>query len=426
VERRIAQALHVGLAAAIEAGGFALLLAVSGVAEILCLRCDRLAGDGPAITEAGAIVKAAVAVEGAQVFAIRVNDAYIGELANVAVNAGQIIERAGVGLGIAGRNGLAGPAVIDAKQAQCPGTGLAGEASAKLRARDVVGVIEIDRRLKIAAVLNEERAHFRKVRRKTLVGRSRIVHADLAEVRVERGVEHQAVVQNEFCVEPRIALQVLVFKVRIDRIDAVELAQIAGERVRLQLHVLAVANVLKAFDDALLRELAGNVVAVAGPKVGLAVAGDVALQNDAPAAKLIGTGLGEVKTHKRNAHEHDEAVGRAAPPGVPHGIEGVVVAVLLAVERIGLNSECVALKDKGAAMVAEGIEKERDLVIVAERVAGDHVRAHVFGVGIFADKGRVEGVVRVAEIGRGAVLWPAAIVRVALNEVRHAEHLRGH
>src|SRR6266853_4736173 len=114
---------------------------------------------------------------------------------------------------IAGRNGLSRTSVIDPEKAQRPWAELPGKASAILRLNNIVGVVEADRGLEVAAVFNKERPHLREVGRKALVGDSRVVDAHLAEVRVDGGVEDQAVVQDELCIQAGITLKVLTLKV---------------------------------------------------------------------------------------------------------------------------------------------------------------------------------------------------------------------
>src|ERR1700733_3560326 len=120
--------------------------------------------------------------------------------------------RAGIEFRIAGGPRLSRASVIHAEKAQCPGTELAGEPGAVLRFDDVVGVVEADRGLEVAAVFEKERPYLGEVRRKALVGNGRIVDADLTEIGVDGGIEDQAVVQDELCVEPTVALEMLALE----------------------------------------------------------------------------------------------------------------------------------------------------------------------------------------------------------------------
>ncbi len=110
---------------------------------------------------------------------------------------------AGVVLRIALRHSLSRASVIHSKQAHRPGSKFAGKTRSELRLNNVVGVIQAHRRHEIAAVFDEEGPNLSKVGRKALIWRSRIVHAHLAEIRIDGGIEHQAVVQDELCVQAR-------------------------------------------------------------------------------------------------------------------------------------------------------------------------------------------------------------------------------
>jgi hypothetical protein len=204
--------------------------------------------------------------------------------------------------GVALDHRLAGTEVVDAQHSYGPAPQFARKPSAVLRLDDVVGVVEVDRSHEIAAVLDEEWPHFGEIGWKALVGNCRIVNADLAEVRIDRGIQHQAIVQDELGVEPAIALQMLVFKVRIDGIDGVQLAQAARDGVRLKLHVLPAPHVAETLDFHILREASGDVVIAARPEVALVGVRHVALEDDAPGAHLTGLALGKVEAGEGNAH----------------------------------------------------------------------------------------------------------------------------
>src|SRR4051794_36515389 len=110
--------------------------------------------------------------------------------------------RARVRFRIGRRNGLARAPVVDAEDTQRPRAELSGKASAILRLNNIVGVVEADRGLEVAAVFNKERPYLREVGRKALVWNSRVVDPNLAEIRIDGGVEDQAVVQDELCIQP--------------------------------------------------------------------------------------------------------------------------------------------------------------------------------------------------------------------------------
>ncbi len=198
---------------------------------------------------------------------------------------------------------LARTAVVHAENSHRPVAQFAGEARAILRLHHVGRVVEVDGRHEIAAVLDKERPHFGEIGRKALVGDGGVVDAHLAEVGIDGGIEHQAVVEDELRIQAAVALQMPVVEVRVNGIDAIEVAQIAGQDIRLELQILPVFDVAKALDLHVLGQPAGDVVVTAGPEDGFAGARDVAAEDDAPSAHLSGVGLGEIEAGKRNPHE---------------------------------------------------------------------------------------------------------------------------
>ena len=171
------------------------------------------------VLQPGPIIESSCAIERVEIFAVGINDADIRERAQVAVHPAGVEIGAGVVFRISGRNRLSRASIIHAQDAHRPWTKFPCKAGAELRLNDIVGVVQADRRLEVAAVFDEERTHFGEVGRKALVGDRRIIDADLAEIGVDRGIENQAVVQNELRVQPAVALQMLVLKIRIDGVD---------------------------------------------------------------------------------------------------------------------------------------------------------------------------------------------------------------
>src|ERR1700722_16392943 len=114
---------------------------------------------------------------------------------------------------------------------------------------------------------------------------------------------------------------------------------------------------------------------VLGPESLLVGMGDVALEDDAPGPHLPGIRLFEVQTGERDAHEHNVSVRNAFAPAVPHGVEGDVGAVFLALQPIALNAESVAVKHEGTPLIVEGVEHYFDEIIISERIAREHMGA---------------------------------------------------
>src|ERR1700733_12332095 len=78
--------LHIGLAAAAERKYFALLLTLRIVRDVLCGRGEGLPRECPAIHYSGSIVETTGAIKRIEIFAIRINDAHVRKLAQVAIH----------------------------------------------------------------------------------------------------------------------------------------------------------------------------------------------------------------------------------------------------------------------------------------------------------------------------------------------------
>src|SRR3954462_6417672 len=103
---------------------------------------------------------------------------------------------------------------------------------------DAPGEYRIDRAGEVIAVLQEKRALLGEEDFETLIdGDLRLVRFDLAEVRIDGGIEDEAVMQNEFCVQSDLGLQPSVFKEGIGRIALVDVPEPAQQAVRNNLDV---------------------------------------------------------------------------------------------------------------------------------------------------------------------------------------------
>src|SRR6201996_1434286 len=149
---------------------------------------------------------------------------------------------------------------------------------------------------------------------------------------------------------------------------------------------------------------------------------DAALQDDSPCPVLACTGLGEIQAGKWNAQEHDVSGRRAFTPGVPHGVEGVVGAALLAVKTVSLNAECIAAKQERPPLVVEGVEHHLNRIIVSQRIARQHVTSNKIRPSILANESDKEIFAREAEISGGGLGNRSAVRGITLDEVGDAQH----
>ena len=91
MEVGVAEFLSPRLSAASQLVVFAGLFAIGVVAEVPGRGRDALAGDGPAVFEAEPVVDAAGAIERVEIFAVGINEPDVGERADVAIQAADII-----------------------------------------------------------------------------------------------------------------------------------------------------------------------------------------------------------------------------------------------------------------------------------------------------------------------------------------------
>ena len=92
------------------------------------------------------------------------------------------------------------------------------------------------------SVLDEEGANLGEVGGETLVGNGGVVDTNLGKIGIDGGVEDQGVMEDELGVQAGVTLEVLVFEVGIDGIDGVELAEIAGKSVGLELEEMCIRD----------------------------------------------------------------------------------------------------------------------------------------------------------------------------------------
>ena len=328
-----------------------------------------------------------------------------------------------VGFRIVGGNSLSRASVIHAQDAHRPGAKLAGEPSAVLGLHDVVGVVQADGGLEVAAVFNEKRPYLREVGRKALIRDGRIVDADLAEIGVDGGIEHQAVVQDELCIEPAIPLEMLVFEVRVGGVDGVYLPQVATQYIRFKLKVLAMLDIAETFGCHVLGQAAGDRMPVLWPEGLFVGVGNIPLQDNAPGPRLAWISLLEIKAGEGDAHEHHVSERRAFAPGVPHGIKRVVGGVLLAVKPIALNAEGIAVEHEGPSLIVKSIQHHLDKIIISERIASQHMRADKPWRLVFANERGKKIFAGVTQIGDGRFGDRPAILGITLDEVADAQHL---
>src|SRR6476660_4443576 len=97
---------------------------------------------------------------------------------------------------------------------------------------DVAGEHQIDRTGEVVAVLQKKWTLFGEENCEALIdGDLRLVGLDLAEVRIDCGVEHEAVVQDELGIKPCFGLQSAALKKRIVRVALIDIAESAQQSI---------------------------------------------------------------------------------------------------------------------------------------------------------------------------------------------------
>ena len=131
-------------------------------------------------------------------------------------------------------------AIVGQHGANGPRACFAGETYAIQRIHHAPGKDKIQRCLKVVGVFLEEWALLRKENFKPLVHRNLgIVGFNLAEIRIESGVQHQAVLDYSFCIETGLGLYVLAGKTVSRGIAFIERAKRSHRSIRNELEVVA-------------------------------------------------------------------------------------------------------------------------------------------------------------------------------------------
>src|SRR5690348_9803851 len=100
------------------------------------------------------------------------------------------------------RQGFAWSSIVTGENPHGPGATFPGQTQAEFRVADAAREHHVDWAGEVVAVLEEERTLFWEKHFEALVdGDLRLVGFDLAEIRIDGGVEHEAVVQDELGIE---------------------------------------------------------------------------------------------------------------------------------------------------------------------------------------------------------------------------------
>ena len=177
---------------------------------------------------------------------------------------------------------LPGRLVVHEHRSDAPVPQPSGKPGARFGIDDAAREHELGFRAEVVGVLYEKRPQLRKPHLEALVdGDLRLVGLNLAEVRVERDVQHHAVLKDEFRVQPDIVFRVVSERRAGARIR-VQHIEVPGKEERNNLNIAPGRDVPDADQGSGLIEstLDGN--GVLGPIGLLATARNLALEHDAP------------------------------------------------------------------------------------------------------------------------------------------------
>ena len=142
---------------------------------------------------------------------------------------------------------------------------------------------KIDGRIEVARVFQKKRPLFRKEDFETLVDCGlRFIRFDLGEIRIDRGVKYQPVLENDFGIETGAGLKAFSEKVRITTGAIVESAERAQRTVGNKLNIPAWRNITHPVNLGFLRKEALRVTGNARIKRKFVVAPDIPFEKDPP------------------------------------------------------------------------------------------------------------------------------------------------
>src|SRR5438445_6421406 len=142
---------------------------------------------------------------------------------------------------------------------------------------------QIHGKSEVVAVLEKERALFRKEDFETLVHSDlRLVRFDLAEVGVDGGIEHKTAVEDELGIDAGLSLEIAVLEERIVGVTLINIAKSTKQSIRNELDIAAGRDLLDTSRRCGLVEASLDPIRNARPENVLVSARDTAVQNDAP------------------------------------------------------------------------------------------------------------------------------------------------
>ena len=198
-------------------------------------------------------------------------------------------------------------AIVDREPRHRPLADLAGHARAYLRIRDPSREKQVDWRLKVGRVLDEERPLLREEHLEPLVDRHlRFIGFDLAEIRVQRQVDGECILHDDLAVDACPSGGVS----DESRLGVIQEPGARERAVRDEQHVAARRNLPQTRRGRELLPETRNPSRDVRPERRLIVPSDHTRNRDTP---LVLAGVGEPQALERDRHPHHEAKGVNRP-----------------------------------------------------------------------------------------------------------------
>src|SRR5579864_1955362 len=192
---------------------------------------------------------------------------------------------------------------------------------------DVASEHQVDGAGEVVAVFKEKWPLLGEEHRETLVdGDLRLVRFDLAEIRVDCGGQHKAVMQDELRIQPHFWLQGTACEDGMRGVAIIDVAKPAQQSIGNELNIASRRNVIDTAGGRSLIESPLYAIRDAWPEEVFVGARNTAIENDPP---LLRVRLRKAQALERDRHEQHVTLAGEASFGVPHGVERLIKTAVI-------------------------------------------------------------------------------------------------
>src|SRR5712691_4213642 len=211
-------------------------------------------------------------------------------------------------------------------------------------------------------MFREERPLFREKNLKPLVHRDLgIVRFNLPKVRIDGGIQHQAVFDHDLGVESGFGFHMLAGKTVSGRIPFIQGTKGAHGAVGNELHVSPGRDSFKTLEGTFLREPALKLATDGRIIRTLAVTGNHAGQDYPPVGGCL---LAEAQRLEWNLKQHYVSAAGDFSFRAPDRVPTVIRTLILGKKAVLLDAVTVGVEDVGMAAVMERVQEHSDLVVI--------------------------------------------------------------